>query len=72
MVALLIADVQMHIIIVIQTLIYWTNGNGRDGGTVYELTVEQEFAYELGYLGTKIRKNGDDLEASLYSLLSTY
>ena len=50
---------------------YWTNGNGRDGGTVYDLTVEQEFAYELGYLGTKIRKNGDDL-ASLHSLLSTY
>ena len=49
---------------------YWTNGNGRDGGTVSELTNLEIDAYLLGYFGTKIRKDGDDLEASLHSLLT--
>ena len=47
----------------------WTNGNGRDGGTVYDLTPDETDAYMLGYFGTKIRKNGDDLEDSLHVLL---
>ena len=28
---------------------YWTNSNGRNGHTVYDLTTEEEEAYELGY-----------------------
>ena len=28
---------------------YWTNGNGRDRHTVYELTAEETAAYHLGY-----------------------
>ena len=46
-----------------------TNGNERDGGTVYDLTPDETDAYMLGDFGTKIRKNGDDLEDSLHVLL---
>ena len=28
---------------------YWTNGNGRDGHTVYDLTAVEVEAYEFGY-----------------------
>ena len=48
---------------------YWTNGNGSDGGTVYDSTPDETDAYMLEYFGTKIRKNGDDLEGSLQVLL---
>ena len=30
---------------------YWVNGNGRNGGTIVELTEEEEEAYEVGYVG---------------------
>ena len=45
------------------------NGNARDGGTGYDLTPNETDAYMLGYFGTKIWKNGDDLEGSLHVLL---
>ena len=35
---------------------YWTNGNGRNGGTVYDLTVEEIKAYELGFFFEENRK----------------
>ena len=28
---------------------YWTNGNGRNGNTIYDLTAEEIEAYHLGY-----------------------
>ena len=35
---------------------YWRNGNGRNGGTVYDLTPEQVEAYELGYFTQEDRR----------------
>ena len=35
---------------------YWTNGNGRDRHTVYELTVEETEAYHLGYSNQSNRR----------------
>jgi hypothetical protein len=37
---------------------YWTNGNGRNGGTVYELTYEQQEAYAQGYFNQDSFKDG--------------
>ena len=37
---------------------YWKNGNGRNGGTVYELSDEQQEAYELGYFNQTTFKDG--------------
>ena len=34
----------------------WTNGNGLDGGTVYDLTPNETDAYTLAYFGTRIRR----------------
>ena len=49
----------------------WTNGNGLDGGTVYDLTTRETDAYMLGYFGTSIRKFRCDEEGSLRELLSS-
>ena len=37
---------------------YWLNGNGRNGGTVYELTYEQQEAYAQGYFNQNSFKDG--------------
>ena len=34
----------------------WTNGNGRNGGTVYDLTDEEELEYEAGFFSMEERK----------------
>ena len=47
----------------------WTNGNGLDGGTVYDLTPDETDAYTLAYFGTRIRRWRDDEEDSLHVLL---
>ena len=48
----------------------WTNGNGLDGGTVYNLTTRETDAYMLGYFGTSIRRWRQDEEGSLRELLN--
>ena len=37
---------------------YWVNGHGRNGGTVYELTYEQQEAYAQGYFNQTTFKDG--------------
>ena len=48
----------------------WTNGNGLNGGTVYNLTTRETDAYMLGYFGTSIRRFRCDEEGSLRELLN--
>ena len=47
----------------------WTNGNGLDGGTVYDLTTRETEAYVLGSFGTSIRRFRRDEEGSVRELL---
>ena len=48
----------------------WTNGNGLNGGTVYNLTTRETDAYMLGYFGTSIRRWRHDEEGTLRELLN--
>ena len=48
----------------------WTNGNGLNGGTVYDLTTRETDAYMLGYFGTCIRRWRHDEEGTLRELLN--
>ena len=48
----------------------WTNGNGLDGGTVYDLRTREIEAYALGYYGTRIRRWRRDEEGSLREFLN--